>query len=77
MNTSLASLHQGAEDCCYGDRLSEHPAVHHHSEDSLSHNKDRLSVSVPHGLRELPADGGGGAHCDIQVPSKVQAERGR
>lgn len=75
MNKSVPP--QGAEDRCYGNRLSEHPAVLHHPEDGLSPSGDRPSVSVPHGLRVLPADGGGGAHRAVQVSPNVQTQRER
>lgn len=68
---------QGAENGCYGNRLSEHTAVPRHTEDCLSPRDDRPSVPVPDGLRFLPADGGSRAHRAVQVSPKVQAKAER
>lgn len=53
---------QRAKDCCYGNWLSEHPTMRHHTEGSLSPICDRTHVPVPHGLRVFPGDRGHGAH---------------
>lgn len=70
-------MNKGAEDRCYGNRLSEHPAVLHPSESGLSPGADRPSVPVPRGLRVLPADGGGAAHRAVQVSPKVHTQKER
>lgn len=68
---------QGAEDCFYGNRLSEHPAVLHRPEAGLSPGAGWPSVPVPHGLRVLPADGGSAAHRAVQVSPEVHTQKER
>lgn len=75
MNESVCP--QGTEDGRYGNRLSEHPALQHYSEDGLSPGNDRPSVSVPLGLRVLPDDGGRCAHRAVLVLPKVHIHRER
>ncbi len=68
---------QGAEDHRYGNRLSERPAVQHHSEGRLSPRDGRASVSVPICLRVHPADRGDGDHRAVQVLPKIHAQKER
>lgn len=68
---NMCVCHQGAEDRFCGNRLSEHPAVHHHIEDSFPPGSDRPSVSVPNDLWVFSGDGGIGARRAVQVLPKV------
>ncbi|XP_023203547.1 sodium/bile acid cotransporter-like isoform X2 [Xiphophorus maculatus] len=66
-----------AEDRCYGNWLSEHPTVCHHSEGSLPPRCDRTHVPVPIGLGVLPVDRGGAARRSVQVLPLVHNKRKR
>ncbi|XP_054910155.1 hepatic sodium/bile acid cotransporter isoform X2 [Poeciliopsis prolifica] len=66
-----------AEDCCYGDWLSEHPTVRRHSEGGLPPRCDRTHVPVPVSLGVLPGGRGGAARRSVQVLPLVHRKKKR